>query len=867
VLTLLTPWTLVLLLFLPLFPWVSRARRAALGPRRGRLALSLRLLIYALVVLALTGPERTMAGTSVSTVFLVDASASVGTAGERASIDWATRAVKAAGPRDEAGLVLFGAAPALAVPLAHYDALPDPVAPASRATDLEAALRLGLGLLPDGSPGRLVLLSDGQATQGDANAAAAQAVARGITVDAVAVGQPATQDVQVVSVDLPGQMRLGQDAPLRFTLHSTRATTATLSVTVDGAPATEQIALPAGSTVLRSNERFTTRGPHTVSVEVSTPGDRLPGNDRLGAATLVSAPGRVLLVVRSAADAARAAALATTLARAQLTVTPILAANLPSTTAGYAAVDAVVLDDVEATTLSGKAQNALAAAVHDDGLGLVVVGGAHSFGEGGYPHSTLEQTLPLTSATRPRKGQSPPAIVLVIDKSGSMADSVAGVAKATMVKVAANGALDHLDEGTMLGVLAFDDATHTVVPFHAVGGAADHAAMRRDIDALSPGGDTFIYPALQQAEQLVTHVATTQRHIVLLTDGQGEQDQPFDNLIRRMRREHVTVSTIGVGQDVVQDELGRWAGEGGGTFHYVADPRQIPRIVLAETRGVGASTTIRSPHLQPTVDAPSPLLSPLDGQTLPRLTAYDAALARPEATVALRTPSGDPLLASWQDGLGRVAAWTSSTDAAWSGPWNPVALPAFWTSLASWALRAPAADPAAPALTLDHGFLAVTLSATTPSGGFDDGAAPRVRVTDPSGGVQVVDLALDGPGLYRARLPLAGPGVYAAAHVTNTDRGGATAVQTVFAVPYDKEYEASGVDGAALAHLADVTGGRLLTSPADAFRHDGLGAAVTWQPLWPLLLWCALLLFPLDVALRLLTRTASTYRPPTSGST
>lgn len=862
--TLLTPWALVLLLFLPFFPRVGKARLALLGPRRGRLVLLLRLLIYTLVVLALAGPERGVAQSRVSTIFLVDASASVGAAGEHAGMDWATRAVKSAGPSDQTGLVLFGAAPALAVPLAHYNDLPDPIAPAARATDLEAALRLGLGLLPPEAPGRLVLLSDGQATQGNADAAAAEAASRGVAIDAVAIGQPATQDVQVVSVDLPGRMRVGQDAPLRFTLHSTRATTATLTVTVDGVPATEQIALPAGSTTLRSGERFLTRGPHTVAVAISAPGDRLPGNNQLAAATLVSPPGRVLLVVRSAADAASAARLAMALARAQLQVTPILAANLPSTLSGYAADDAVVLDDVEATALSGTAQAALVGAVHDDGLGLVVVGGSHSFGEGGYPHSTLEQALPLTSAARSRKGQMAPAIVLIVDKSGSMADSVAGVAKVEMVKVAANGALDHLDPGTMVGVLSFDDTTHTVVPFHAVGGVADHAVMHRDVNALSPGGDTFIYPALQQAERLVMSVATPQRHIVLLTDGQGEQDQPFNTLIRAMHRENITLSTIGVGQDVVQDELQHWATEGGGTFHYVADPRQIPRIVLTETRGIGASTTIRLPHLQPSVDMPSPLLSALDGQTLPLITAYDAALTRPEATVALQTPSGDPLLAAWQDGLGRVATWTSSTDPAWSGSWNPTALPAFWSALASWALRPPAPNPAAPSLTLDNGALEITVAATTPSGGFDDSVTPRVRVADPTGGARVVDLALDGPGLYRARLPLLGSGVYTAARVTSTDQAGPTGVQTVFAAPYDKEYDASGVDGATLAHLTAVTGGRMLAQPADAFRHDGLPAAVEWQPLWPFLLWCALLLFPLDVALRLLTRTASSYHPSTS---
>src|SRR5205823_4322623 len=158
-----------------------------------------------------------------------------------------------------------------------------------------------------------------------------------------------------------------------------------------------------------------------------------------------------------------------------------------------------------------------------------------------------------------------------------------GVAKIDMVKVAASSALDKLAEGDAVGVLAFDDSNHWTVPFHILQGTADKANIRRQISRLSADGDTYIYPALQAAERAVLRVPTIYRHVVLLTDGQGE-DAGFDRLIRRMHRAHITLSTIGVGQDVVQDELRHWAKLGGGLFHYVSDPHDIPRIVVNEAR-------------------------------------------------------------------------------------------------------------------------------------------------------------------------------------------------------------------------------------------------------------------------------------------
>jgi secreted protein with Ig-like and vWFA domain len=856
-----TPWALVLLLLLPATAALGYARLQRLPGRRGPIALAMRLAVVALLVGALVGPQWRLLERRVSVVFLVDASASVGAAGQRRGMEWAARAVPAAGPLDRAGLVLFGAAPRLAVPLAHYKTLPDPAGDPAGATNIGAALGLGLAMLPPGVAGRLVLLSDGQDTTNDESgltSAEALALARGVPIDVVPIAPPRLRDVAVRALDVPRVARTGDHVPVRITLHSTKATKAILTLWIDGQAAQQAIALPAGDTVLRTDRLFTAAGPHTFRVYVDAPGDAVPQNNALEGATVVAPPGRVLLAV---SDPAAATTLATTLARAHLTVIPMLAASLPVSAAAYRGYDDVVLDDVPATVLSRAQERALRDAVFNDGLGLVAVGGANSFGEGGYAHTPLEDALPVYSVSTPRRVTQPLALMLVIDKSGSMADDVDGVAKIDMVKVAANSALDKLADGDAVGVLAFDDTNHWIVPFHILQGAADKAHIRRQISGLSADGDTYIYPALHAAERAVLTVPTLYRHVVLLTDGQGE-DAGFDRLIRRMHREHITLSTIGVGQDVVQDELRQWAKLGGGIFHYVSDPHDIPRIIVNEARyGTAGSSEVRG-HIKLGVGTASPLLSALAGDDLDHLSidVYDSTLPKATAQVAMQSGSGDPILSSWQYGLGRAVAWTSDAGTKWARRWSPNRLPEFWVDLVRWSMRGYNPGSRVPTLQVQDGGLQIATSRLGPGGTFDDTASPRVRLVRPDGTAQLVPLVLSGPGLYTASVPQSGPGIYTASFVRNDVGTPAPADVMALAVPYPAEYADEGVNTAFLTHLAATTGGRVVTRPADAFAHAGLPFTVTWLPLWPLLLALALLLFPIDVGLRLLLPPEPMYR-------
>ena len=126
--------------------------------------------------------------------------------------------------------------------------------------------------------------------------------------------------------------------------------------------------------------------------------------------------------------------------------------------------------------------------MRDLGRGLVMVGGPRSYGAGGYTDTALEETLPVDMGVRDREKQPDVALVVVIDKSGSMdachcntfeggmgggGAGIAGVKKTDIGKEAILRAASALTAQDELGVVAFDESAHWVVKTAPLGGIAD----------------------------------------------------------------------------------------------------------------------------------------------------------------------------------------------------------------------------------------------------------------------------------------------------------------------------------------------------------------------------------------------------------
>src|SRR6185295_19945899 len=121
----------------------------------------------------------------------------------------------------------------------------------------------------------------------------------------------------------------------------------------------------------------------------------------------------------------------------------------------------LALSNVPATALTQRQMEVARTYVQDLGGGLIMLGGDQSFGLGGYYKTTLEEILPVRSDFEKEKEKPSLAMMLVIDKSGSM-----GGEKIEMAKEAARAAAELLGPRDQVGVLAFDGAPSWICPLH-----------------------------------------------------------------------------------------------------------------------------------------------------------------------------------------------------------------------------------------------------------------------------------------------------------------------------------------------------------------------------------------------------------------
>jgi hypothetical protein len=251
--------------------------------------------------------------------------------------------------------------------------------------------------------------------------------------------------------------------------------------------------------------------------------------------------------------------------------------------------------------------------------------------------------------------------------------------------------------------------------------------------------------------------------------------------------------------------------------------------------------------------SPSPVLRGLDPLNLPPLLGYNGTSAKKTARLDLITPRGDPLLASWQYGLGRAAVWTSDLKGQWASSWlDWEAFPRFAAQLIGWTLPAPRADDLSIKASLQENQAVIQVDAFRPDGSPYNFLTGSVSLVDPELGVKEIALKQVAAGRYLAQTAVNIPGVYLARVGVNDNDDSLGQATLGLVVPYSPEYKATGVDLSFLERLALQTGGGQIVDTAEVFTHN-LPSIPGSREIWLPLLVLAALLFPLDVAVRRLS--------------
>ena len=527
-----------------------------------------------------------------------------------------------------------------------------------RLTRTNLALQNIAALAEENRPARILLFTDGYATE-PLHEATAQLEARGIPLDFRLIREESEADSRIARIEIPERVQAGEPFLLAITVRGTNDGKIPLVIRRSGQTLAEtSVTLVNGVGKAEFTDRIPRPGAFEYEAEIIPSNDAHPGNNRASRWIETTGGPRVILATQYTDDP-----LAKALSSLDFTVDLVsdLAQLKPGRLAG---ARAVILNNVPAYEVPAPFLSALDFFVREQAGGLLMAGGEHSFGSGGYFESAIDPLLPVSMELKTEYRKLAVSLAIVMDRSGSMSVTVPAAGGKTLAK------MDLVDAGTansieLLGamdqvaVIAVDSAPQTIVPLSRVENHKPEM-IARVRKVRSEGGGIFIYEGLKAAWDALKKAETGTRHVILFADANdSEEPGDYKNLLKTMTDNGVTVTVIGMGSKADTDAklLEDIAKLGNGRIFFTDKPVEIPKIFAQETVTIARSAFVKDP-VGAKATGRWTEVSPKPIDFLPKVGGYNLSYARDDATTHLVTTDEylAPLVAHARRGLGRTAA-------------------------------------------------------------------------------------------------------------------------------------------------------------------------------------------------------------------
>lgn len=698
------------------------------------------------------------------------------------------------------------------------------------------------------APLNVYLFTDGWENQGNLEIMLPAIAASGLKVYPIVPAQRMSiANVTVAKLVMPTHGDSGEVVNLKVVMenHNRREIDGTLTLTRNGETfKTDSVKLKSGSQIL-SYQTTLTEGALTSYRASFAPrqadSDQFQPDNHALAWISVRSKGKIL-IVSGRSEGGRY--IEEILRRQGFEVTA-RTADSPPPPNGF---NVVILNNVEREKLASSYLSAIERHVNN-GNGFVMLGSESSFGPGGYRRTPIETILPVEFKDPPKQEEKNRAIVLVIDKSGSMREDN----RILYAQEAAKAVARQLKDNDLLGVVGFDVDPFVVVPLANVGSL--RGSFNTQIERLKPAGRTVMLPAIVEAKRQLERQNAGRKHVIILSDGEtGGSGGDFIDLVNVMKAEQqITVSAIAIGAEANIPLLKRITQYGGGFFHHIYDPTTLPQIVLQRVQEKQKDEPPPPERdFTPVQERGSELLAGFSGKAYPPLRGFmETELKRGaqlDVSIA-REGRKAPLLASWRYGRGKTVALTTDLEGRWSLAWIQWgSLPDFWEKILEW-IR-PTSEASIPVHETR-----ISLAGAQPVLDlylFDETASESQFRFAASGNGAKTDGALRkiAAGHFQATLPVLAPGEYRI-DLTEERKGRQIAYPPVgFISTYDpkRELPRPDVNLALLTKLAQTSGGEINPTTVEKVAREHTTAV--HQPTRGPLIALAFALFMLEVAVR-----------------
>ena len=848
-----SPWAFALTLAAPWVWWLHLAGYSGLRGARALVALAVRFVVLGVFIMVLADPRAVRTSNVLSVLYALDVSDSMGDKASKGAMEFILRtackpAIEGGKPeKDEAGLLVFGRQAMVELPprvTFPFEAINSRVA--RDGTNIEKALALAAAMLPDTRQGRIVLVTDGAATEGNLGRVLDDLAARQVPVDVLPVEYDHDHEVWLEKLELPRTVKLGETYEAAVILSSLKAGAGTLTLAENGQKIAEQkVSFEAGKN--RYVLKLTLREPglyeYVATIEVPPGQDGWQKNNTAVNHIYLKGKGKILIVTDPQDPQAErdVAPLAKALRRGQREVEVATGVQFPRDVSALEPCDGIIFVNVPADAFDVVQFKALHDAVYHQGTGFLMVGGRNSFGPGGYNRTPVEQVLPVTMDPSQKKVLPKGALVIILHTC-EFPEGNTWAKRITKEAIRVLSAKD--DVGVLLFGMRGEQWLFPLTP------AGEYEKLVLLINQAEPGDMPSFAGTMAMGLGALAANDASQKHMIIISD--GDPSPPPPQVIKGFQAGKITVSTIAIyphDPGVGVAALRQIATATGGRFYFPQDPKLLPSIFIKEAKTLKRSM-LQNKTFVPQVDFPSPVLKGLGA--LPPLHGLVLTSPKPRANLVLRVPEEediDPVLAVWRYGVGKAAAFTSDLTTNWGADWvkSPLYEP-FVNQLLTDIVR-PAQEGRLRLHTYAEGSTGVmVVEDFHPEASFLEVAA---QVSGPQDKSVSVPLRQVGPRRYQGDFPVWGEGHY---HIMVSGVGTGRSERALgrFVVAYSPEYLRFRSNPIAIEQIVRRTGGRLLTGNEkgkDIFlKHKkprvNSESVVDW---FLLVLAC---LIPLDVAVR-----------------